>query len=81
MSLGTAAMSKKRVPRGDVKGPRKAPDDEPREVLLSIKGRRAWKEWLDRLAVFDRSSTVQLIDRSVARYAAEIGFTEPPPER
>jgi hypothetical protein len=82
MDFGGVAVARKPPRKGPgEKSPRKPPDDEPRQVLLSIKGRLAWKEWLDRLAAFDRSSTVQLIDRAVARYAKDVGFNEPPPER
>jgi hypothetical protein len=78
MSVGTAPLARK---RGAGDSPRKSPDPEPREVLFSVKGRKSWLEWVDRLADFDRSNRVELIDRALARYAREIGFDEQPPER
>jgi hypothetical protein len=81
MSVGTFPVARKRPPSGEERGPRKSPGPEPRGVLFSVKGRPAWYEWLKRLAAFDRSSVVELVDRASARYAKEIGFDEPPPER
>jgi hypothetical protein len=60
---------------------RKSPDPEPRAVLFSVRGRPSWHEWLKRLADYDRSSVVEVLDRAAARYAKLIGFEEPPPER
>jgi hypothetical protein len=81
MGLGSVVVARKH-PKSGAGGPsRKGPGPQPRETLIAIKGNPEWKLWLDRLASFDRSSTVQLIDRAIARYAKEIGFKEEPPER
>jgi hypothetical protein len=60
---------------------RKSKDAEPRPIALTIRGRVEWKEWVARLAEADRTSLNELVDRSLARYAREIGFKEAPPER
>ncbi len=84
MKFGRLTVARKRAgesPEGEGRSPRKSPDDEPRGTLFSVKGRRAWLEWLDRLAEYDRSTRADLLDRAVARYAKSIGFDESPPER
>jgi hypothetical protein len=60
---------------------RKRKDASPRPIVLAIRGRPEWREWVDRLAAADRTSLNELVDRSLARYAREIGFREAPPER
>ena len=60
---------------------RKAKDAEPRPIALTIRGRVEWKEWVARLAEADRTSLNELVNRSLARYAREIGYQEAPPER
>jgi hypothetical protein len=66
---------------GEGAGQRKRPDSDPRKIVLAVRGRQVWKDWIDRLAAHDRSSINELIDRALARYAREIGFKEVPPER
>jgi hypothetical protein len=78
MSVGAQSVAKK---EGPARGPRKSRDALPRPIVLAVKGRREWKEWVDRLAAHDRSSVNELIDRALARYARWIGFEEVPPER
>jgi hypothetical protein len=60
---------------------RKRQDPEPRPIVLMIRGRQGWKEWVRRVAEHDRASLNDLVDRAIARYAREIGFGETPPER
>jgi hypothetical protein len=38
-------------------------------------------EWITRAASVNRSSISGLIDQAVARYARDIGVTDPPPDR
>ena len=38
-------------------------------------------EWITRTTSANRSSVSGLIDQAVAKYAREIGVTEPPPDR
>jgi hypothetical protein len=59
-----------------------APEGEAAEPLFSIKGRRSWLEWVDRLQKFDRQpSRSALVDRALMYYARHIEFKEDPPER
>jgi hypothetical protein len=86
MTSGAADMAREQARPGEERSgreraPRKSPDAEPRRPVLSIKARSAWAAWVDRLAAFDRSSKIELVDRALARYAREIGFKEAPPER
>jgi hypothetical protein len=82
MGIGVLGMARKRTKgEGAGKGARKSPDATPRETILSIRGRVEWRDWLARAAEYDRSTIVEMIDRAVTRYAREIGFKEPPPER
>ena len=74
MSVGVAepmAKKKKASP----------PETGPRQTVLNIKGRVAWKEWLDRLARHNRVTVSTAIDHALAMYAKATGFEEPPPER
>lgn len=84
MGAGTLAVAKKRRTEdeaGGEKASRKSPDPSPRQMLVAIKGRPEWYEWLKRAAAFDRSTVVEFLDRAAARYARDIGFDEVPPER
>lgn len=78
---GVAKQRKEPDPGAGGKSRRKSPAPEPRAPIITVKARAEWGEWLDRLAAYDRSSKVELIDRALARYAREIGFKEVPPER
>jgi len=82
MTIGMLPVAKKR-PVDDTSsgGVRKSRDPEPRPIALTIRGRDEWKEWVKRLAAADRASLNELVDRSLARYAREVGFKEMPPER
>jgi hypothetical protein len=73
MSLGVGFPMAKKKPRPEESG--------PRQTILNIKGRLAWKEWLERLAKHNRETTSAAVDHALAMYAKATGFTEPPPER
>lgn len=60
---------------------RKTKDAEPRPIALTVRGRVEWKEWVARLAVADRTSLNELVDRALISYARQIGFKEGPPQR
>ena len=56
--------------------------DRPRRpVILTMRGTEAWKAWIDRLARHCRLTTSTVIDQALVRYAEEVGFEEPPPQR
>lgn len=52
-----------------------------RVSLTTLKGSQAWAEWVGRLADHDRNTLIGLIDRALAEYAQNHGFSEPPPKR
>lgn len=81
MVAGVLSVAKKRSGDASERAQRKSPDEEPRTTLFSVKGRMSWLDWVDALARFDRASRAELLDRALARYAREIGFQQPPPER
>jgi hypothetical protein len=82
MSLGTAAVARKRPDsEGDEKPKRKSRDAEPRPIALTIRGRSEWKAWVGLLADFERISVNELVDRALVRYAREVGFKGVAPER
>ena len=59
------------------------PDEErpKRATALTIRAGEEWKAWLERLARHCRLTTSTVVDLAVVRYAKEMGFEEPPPER
>ena len=62
-------------------GPKPDPTRVRSEAVM-LRGRPEWKEWLGRLAEFDRSASMnELFDRAIAVYAREVGFKETPPKR
>jgi hypothetical protein len=71
------AAKKAKPPKGKAGG---EGADEPRKVLLAIKGRQQWKVWLEGMAAKERVTVAALIDRALAHYAEEIDYA-PPPER
>ncbi len=65
------------------KGASKQPEgwNVGKPLAIQVRGSAEWKAWLERLAAFDRATVADVADRAIARYAREIGFPEPPPER
>lgn len=53
----------------------------PRQNAVVLRGTVEWRDWLKRVAEFDRTNVAALFDRSVVEYAKARGFTEPPPAR
>lgn len=62
---------------------KKAPVEvsSPRKTVLTIKGTEEWKAWLERLSKHLRMPTSTLVDHALVKYAKELKFEEPPPER
>jgi hypothetical protein len=57
----------------------KATKPNPDEVvILSIKCRREWREWVMSLARAERASVATLIDQLLAVRARERGLSDPP---
>jgi hypothetical protein len=46
--------------------------------IISMRGSRAWRAWLNRLAEKCRATPSALIDRALAELARREGFEEPP---
>lgn len=60
-------------------GPKPKPDG-PRDTLIAIKCRKAYKQWLEALARKHRTTPSQVIDMALVKFAEFDGF-DPPPER
>jgi hypothetical protein len=73
VALEMVAMAKKKP------GPR--PVDGGRVAATNIRSTVAWKEWLDRLADFDRSTVADVVDHALVAYARQVGFKEVAPKR
>jgi uncharacterized protein (DUF1778 family) len=50
-------------------------------MIAQLRGDAKYKAWIERAARFDNRSVAGFIERSVARYAKEIGFDEEAPDR
>lgn len=53
----------------------------PRPNSLVLRGTVEWRDWIKRLAEFDRTNVAALLDRAAVDYAKARGFTELPPPR
>jgi hypothetical protein len=72
MSTGTLTVAKKK-PQEPI---------DPIVPLFSIRGRKSWLDWVDRLGAFVRQpNRADLIDRALEHYAEHRGFKEKPPAR
>jgi hypothetical protein len=60
--------------------PKPAPPDT-RAIIVTLKGNPEFRDWLNRLADFDRSTAVQVAEKGMVCYANKVGFTEPAPKR
>lgn len=70
---GASAVARKTT------GP-KASSEGPRDALIAMKCRQAYKDWVIRLAQKHRTTPSQIIDRALVTFAEQDGF-EAPPER
>jgi hypothetical protein len=62
--------------------PTPEPDEKTRKpMILQVRGSEEFKAWFEHLARFDGLTPTALFDRSVRRYAKEVGFTEEAPPR
>ena len=79
MLAGT--MTKKQEGPKGKPGPKPQPD-RTRSAVTNIRSSPEWKAWLERLADFNRSSSLaDLVDDAVVAYARDVKFPEPPPKR
>lgn len=64
---------------------KKNPDEwQGKPLIIQLRGTVEFQEWAKALADYDRSTLADLVERSLVRYAREIGFTtaeknQPPP--
>jgi hypothetical protein len=70
-------MAKKRTKPAVKPGPRPTVG-APQPNIVSMRGSREWRAWLDRLAEHCRATPSALIDRALAELARREGFEEPP---
>jgi hypothetical protein len=75
--LSTATMAKKRPVKAA--GPASSPG--PRRTVLTIKGTDEWRVWLEGLGKHLRTPTSTIVDHALVRYAKEVGYDVPAPER
>jgi hypothetical protein len=59
----------------------KAVRENPRPTALTIKGRREWRDWVERGANFCRTDVAKLVDAALVDYLKQRGFEEPAPRR
>ncbi len=65
-------MAEKRTKLATKPGPKPLPN------IISMRGSRAWRVWLDRLAEHCRATPSALIDRALTELARRETFEEPP---
>jgi hypothetical protein len=58
-------------------GPKPTPEG-PRDGLIAVKCRKAYKEWVEEFAEQERVITPNLIDQALVAYAELKGFRLPP---
>lgn len=64
------------------KAPKSAVETVPSgDTAMSIKMTVAFRDWLNDLAEFDRSTAVQVMEKGAVAYARQVGFTKPAPKR
>jgi Meiotically Up-regulated Gene 113 (MUG113) protein len=54
---------------------------DSRAIVVSMKGTVEFRDWLNELAEYDRSTAVQVIEKCAVLYAKTVGFTRPAPKR
>ena len=54
---------------------------DSRAIVVSMKGTVEFRDWLNELAEFDRSTAVQVMEKGAVAYAKQIGFSKPAPKR
>jgi hypothetical protein len=54
---------------------------DSRAIVVSMKGTVEFRDWLNELAEFDRSTAVQIMEKGAVAYAKQIGFPKAAPKR
>lgn len=79
LAADTGVAKKVGRPKGE---PKESAEDRSRKpMILQIRGSEEFKRWFDELARFDGLTPTALFDRSVRRYAKEVGFSKEAPLR
>ena len=53
-----------------------------RTAVIALRSRPEWRDWVERLAEFERTSSLnELFDRAIVAYARQVGFKEVAPKR
>ncbi|WP_422931772.1 hypothetical protein [Singulisphaera sp. PoT] len=64
------------------KKPEATPEtSDSRAIVVSMKGTVEFRDWLNELAEFDRSTAVQVMEKGAVLYAKQIGFPKVAPKR
>lgn len=63
------------------RGRPKGPTGAAKPVRVSVRATVGWRDWLEALAEFDRSTVADVIDRALVDYARAKGFDRLPPRR
>ena len=71
--MGVAKMAKR--------GRGRPASEEKSFKTLGYRVTEPYLEWITKVAGVNRTSVSGLIDQAVAKYAREMGITEPPPDR
>ncbi len=62
--------------------PKKAPAEaKPEAKSIAFRTSAEYAVWVDKLASHNRSTVAGLLDQALVKFAREIGFTDPAPER
>ena len=69
------------MPEAVVVAKKKAKAVDRKPMIAQLRGDAKYKAWIEKAARFDNRSVAGFIERSVARYAKEIGFDEEAPDR
>ena len=60
----------------------KTPDPvDSRAIVVSMKGTIEFRDWLNELAEFDRTTAVQVMEKGALLYAKQVGFPKSAPKR
>lgn len=52
-----------------------------RVMIAQLKGTSEFRDWLNELAAYDRSTAVQVLEKAAVLYAKQTGFSKPAPNR
>jgi hypothetical protein len=55
--------------------------NDRKTIAVTIKGSRAWKDWIDGLADHCRLDVAKVIDLAVVRFAETEGYDQKAPQR